>query len=690
MSESGEVDSDNHTSGADWLTRVAKVFAAGGDLAKGNANFRARPGQQRMAELVAQAIANETTLVVEAGTGTGKTYAYLAPALLSGKRVLVSTATKALQDQLYLRDLPRLVGLLGVPIRIALLKGRSNYLCTHRLDTHMQSGVVADRFTNNALAKVKRWAATSTSGDLSDMPGLDQRSGVIPLVTSNRDNCLGSQCPDFKTCHLQAARREALSADLVVVNHHLFFADQAVRESGMAELLPSVDVVIFDEAHQLNEIGVMFLGVQLSSPQLLDFNRDVLAAGLQHARGLCDWSQQCGTLERTIRDLRLCLPVTHMKTSVRLPWAGQAPQSVDEGAWSSCLVDLSQAMADVRKDLNSISELAPDFERLLERCDTLLQRLQHLLNPVADDHVRWLEAGSHWRWVDSPLDSAQAFAASAPDSGLSGPKTWVFTSATLGDTAQLDWFAQPLGLAHAQRAVVASPFDFALQAALWVPTDLPMPNEPGHSLMLARRIVPWAQRLGGRTMVLTTSLRALSIIAQELREALTADNIELLVQGELSKNELLERFRAYADALRANNGQVSTHSGAVLVASVSFWEGVDIPGEALQLVVLDKLPFPVPDDPLTQARAKRLQACGKSPFTDQVLPDTAVALKQGAGRLIRSEMDKGVLVIGDQRLVNMGYGRRLLQAMPAMRRLSSEADMQDYLSGLVTKESTKT
>jgi ATP-dependent DNA helicase DinG len=673
-----------------WLGRVAKVFEAGGELSKANVHFRPRQGQQRMAALVAQTIEDESALVVEAGTGTGKTYAYLAPALLSGKRVLVSTATKALQDQLFLRDLPRLIQLLGTPIRVALLKGRNNYLCTHRLNTHLHSGAVADRFTSNALQKVQRWAVTSRSGDLSDMPGLDQRSSVVPLITSNRDNCLGSQCPDFKTCHLQAARREALAADLVVVNHHLFFADQAVRESGMAELLPSVDVVIFDEAHQLNEIGVLFLGTQLSSPQLLDFNRDVLAAGLQHARGLCDWSQRCSALERSIRDLRLCLPSTQSKTSIRLAWAGQAPQSVDEAAWHDCLRDLSTALGDVRADVSTVQEMAPDFERLMERCDTLVQRLAHLLRPVQDDHVRWLEAGAHWRWVDSPLDSAQAFAASGPDSDMPGPKSWIFTSATLGDDEQLDWFAQPLGLTHAQRAVVASPFDFAVQAALWVPKDLPMPNEPGHPLMLARRVAPWVQRLGGRTMVLTTSLRALNIIAQELREQLKTDAVEVLVQGELSKNELLERFRAYAHGARARNGEASAYGGAVLVASVSFWEGVDVPGDALQLVVLDKLPFPVPDDPLTQARAKRLQAAGQSPFTAQVLPDTAVALKQGAGRLIRAESDKGVLVIGDQRLVTMGYGKRLLQAMPPMQRLASEADMLAYLDGLLTTATTTT
>ena len=691
---------------APWLQRCAQAFALGGEIGADDPHYRPREGQQRMAGLIAQTIASSGTLIVEAGTGTGKTFAYLVPALLSGKRVMVSTATKALQDQLFLRDLPDLINRLGTPVRTALLKGRNNYLCTHRLKLNLTSGATGDRFLMNALGQVQRWSVTTSNGDLSDMPGLDERSAVIPLVTSNRDNCLGGQCPDFKTCHLQLARREALAADLVVVNHHLFFADRAVRASGMAELLPSVDVAIFDEAHQLNEIGVLFLGTQLSSFQLFDFNRDVLAAGLQQARGLCDWAALTQALERAVRDLRLSLPAVRDKTSSRFAWGDGAPAGVDTAAWTSALTVMQTALTDVTAALNSVTELAPDFERLYARSETLAEKLKSLMAPVVHDHVRWLEVGANWRWVDSPLDSADAFeraaqvargesTTSAPDATgevgtEAGPTAWIFTSATLGDDEALDWFAQPLGLVDAQRAVVSSPFDFAAQAALWVPTDLPKPTDPGHAIVLARRLTPWVRQLEGRTLVLTTSLRALGIISQTLRETLADDDLEVLVQGESSKHALLSRFRDYAEpqVRRQAARDGANFNGAVLVASVSFWEGVDLPGEALQLVVLDKLPFPVPDDPLTQARAKRLVAQGESPFTAQVLPDTAIALKQGAGRLIRSERDRGVLVVGDQRLVTMGYGKRLLQAIPNMQRLDSEVALQAYLDEVITKTST--
>ena len=684
-----------------WVSRCARAFERGGEVGASDPHYRPREGQQRMAALIAETIANTGTLIVEAGTGTGKTFAYLVPALLSGKRVMVSTATKALQDQLFLRDIPDLINRLGTPVRAALLKGRNNYLCTHRLKQNMASGAIGDRFLMNALGQVQRWAVTTANGDLSDMPGLDERSAVIPLVTSNRDNCLGGQCPDFKTCHLQLARREALAADLVVVNHHLFFADRAVRESGMAELLPAVDVAIFDEAHQLNEIGVLFLGTQLSSFQLFDFNRDVLAAGLQQARGLCDWAELTQRLERSVRDLRLSLPATREKTSSRFSWVDGLPAGAEPMAWADGLIALKEALAAVNAALDSVTELAPDFERLHARSQTLFEKLKALLAPVADDHVRWLEVGSNWRWVDSPLDSAGAFERAAQvakgesepagsEAASTGPTAWVFTSATLGDDADLSWFAQPLGLEAATRAVVSSPFDFAAQAALWVPTDLPKPTDPGHAIVLARRLSPWVRQLQGRTLVLTTSLRALRIIAETLRETLGADPIEVLVQGEGSKHALLSRFRDYAvpAARRQMESDAAVANGAVLVASVSFWEGVDLPGDALQLVVLDKLPFPVPDDPLTQARAKRITARGASPFTEQVLPDTAIALKQGAGRLIRSERDRGVLVVGDQRLATMGYGKRLLLAIPAMQRLNSEAELTAYLDVVLTKTST--
>ena len=647
-----------------------------GPIAAATPSFCVRQGQLDMAASVASVIDDGGALVVEAGTGTGKTFAYLVPALLSGKRVMVSTATKALQDQLYGRDLPRLLDMLKVPVRTALLKGRSNYLCPHRLKLHLHGGAVADRFVQSVLRKVEQWAASAATGDLTLMPGLDARSAAIPLVTSNKDNCLGSSCPDFSQCPLQSARRAALAADVVVVNHHLFFADLAVRESGVAELLPSVDVAIFDEAHQLNEIGVMFLGVQVGSGQLLDASRDVLVAGLQHARGLCDWTSRCAALEKATRDLRLCMGSAPY--SRRLSFGPQAPLGIDALVWQRGVEAIDVALQGLIEDLNSVTELAPDFERLFDRLTELRQRLDELSEGADLDHVRWLDIGKQWRWVNSPLDSAQAFSrVSTSVSGdgegsYNGPRSWVFTSATLGDNDSLSWFCEPLGLSGAQTQVVESPFDHARQAALWVPSSLPQPSDPMHTQRLTHEVLPWVKDLGGRTLFLTTSLRALEAAANAFRDALQDSDIAVLVQGEDPKPRLLARF---ADP--------NPHSGAILVASVSFWEGVDMPGDMLQMVVLDKLPFPVPDDPVGKARAQRIEAEGESAFSRHSLPATAVALKQGAGRLIRTETDRGLLVIGDTRLMRSSYGSRLRAALPPMRVLTQAEQASAWVQSLV-------
>ena len=666
------------------------TLAIDGVVAQASPGFCQRDGQLAMAQAVADTIEDGGALVVEAGTGTGKTFAYLVPALLSGKRVMISTATKALQDQLYGRDLPRLLEMLRVPVRAALLKGRANYLCPHRLKLHLHGGVVSDRFVQHVLGKVEVWAQSDRTGDLTLMPGLDARSAALPYITSTRDNCLGSTCPDFSQCPLQRARREALAADLVVVNHHLFFADVAVRESGVAELLPSVDVVVFDEAHQLNEIGVLFLGAQVGSAQLLDLSRDVLMAGLQHARGLRDWTSDCADLERSVRDLRLVMGETTY--SRRLSWGEHAPQGIDAPAWDGAVDAMQTALAAVRADVESVTELSPDLKRLLERIDEIVASLKLLQSDADADQVRWLDVGKQWRWVKSPLDCASVFAGvdlpefadvadeeeqhrddEAGDGSRRGPRSWVFTSATLGDEPTLAWFCEPLGLTQARVEVVQSPFDHAAQAALWVPPDLPLPNDARHTQTLVDKTLPWVRLLGGRTLFLTTTLRALDAAAYAFREALQDSGMTVLVQGEAPKPQLLTRFA------QASSGD---GAGAVLIASVSFWEGVDLPGDMLQLVVLDKLPFPVPDDPVMKARARRIEGAGGSAFAAHTLPATAVALKQGAGRLIRTERDRGLLVVGDVRLQRQSYGRRLRAALPPMRLLTSSAEVDAWLAAL--------
>ena len=670
---------------------VREVFAPGGVLARADAHFTPRDGQTEMAMAVARTLEEGGALVVEAGTGVGKTYAYLVPALLSGERVLLSTATKALQDQLFARDLPLLAGILGVPVRAALLKGRASYLCLHRMEQSLHEAAGLAPNAARVLAKVQAWSRSTRSGDLTELPGLDERSPVIPLVTSTRENCLGSQCPRWQACHVNLARREALAAEVVVINHHLFFADMAVRESGMAELLPSVRVVIFDEAHQINETGVQFLGVQLSSGQLTDWGRDLLAAGLQHARGLADWLGWVNGLERALHELMLV--AERAPAATRLRWTGDAPEGLPGDAWRQVMRGVVEACAGLQEALDTVSEMAPDLGRLYERGTDLLARLARFSAPAPVHGVRWLEAGPVLRLIESPLDIADAMrtrllasptqsvdADGWPQDAAATPRrAWIFTSATLGDDDRLTWFTERAGLLDATILRVASPFDYAAQAALYVPRQLPSPADPAHSRALASWVGEAAGILGGRTLVLTTTLRALRVVGDVLKERCGASGLlEVLVQGDWPKRRLMERFR---------EGSAHGHPGCILVASASFWEGFDVPGDALQLVVIDKLPFPPPGDPLVEARTQRIEQSGGKAFKDYALPEAAVALKQGAGRLIRHETDRGILVVGDTRLVTMGYGKRLLAALPPMRRLESEQEFQEAL-GALTRTST--
>ncbi|KQP22367.1 ATP-dependent DNA helicase [Pseudorhodoferax sp. Leaf267] len=671
------------TEPADALQQqVRAAFEVGGVLSRAADHFLPRQGQIDMALAVARTISQGGALVVEAGTGVGKTFSYLVPALLSGERVLLSTATKTLQDQLFGRDLPRLVAALGLPVRTALLKGRSSYLCLHRMHQARHALDADEHKDLRALAEVERWAPLTRTGDLAELAQLDERSPLMALVSSTRDNCLGAQCPQFRACHVNLARREAMSADVVVVNHHLFFADLAVRESGMAELLPTVRVAVFDEAHQLNETGVQFLGTQMGTGQLLDFGRDLLAAGLQQARGLVDWNACVMALQHAARDLRMLAgPVA---TGTRLRWHGPSPDGLDARDWADCLHAVVHALHEAAASLRTVTELAPDFGRLLERAQALAERAARFADPGDGQAVRWVDVGLQLRLIESPLDIAQTvqtrlLQAEEDADAAAGGRAWIFTSATLGDDARLRWFTEPCGLAQAEVLQVDSPFDYAAQAAFYVPPALPRPADPGHSAAVAALVGDAAARIGGRTLVLTTTLRALRVIGAALKQQV-GSNLDVLVQGEGTKRFLMERFRASADGGRR---------GGILVASASFWEGVDVPGDALQLLFIDKLPFPPPNDPLVEARTQRIEQAGGSPFKDYFIPETAVALKQGAGRLIRRESDRGVLVICDTRLVQMGYGRRLRAALPPMRQLKDEAEFLQALQDLaLTRPST--
>ncbi|HEY1132011.1 MAG TPA: ATP-dependent DNA helicase [Roseateles sp.] len=622
-----------------------------------------------MSRAVARALSRREALVVEAGTGVGKTFAYLVPTLLAGSRALISTATKSLQDQLFLRDLPRLTKTLQMPVRLALLKGRGSYLCLHRMKEARVSGEFPDRRTALSLARIERWALGTATGDFAEIDGLDERSPIIPIVSSSRENCLGQECPDWKACYVVKARREAMEADVVVVNHHLFFADVTLRDSGVAELLPSVEIAIFDEAHQLAEAGVQFLGTVLGTAALIDFARDLLAQGLAHARGVQDWQTLQAGIERAARELRLAAagPLAtagrELRGTLKLGWKERASQP----GFAAALAGIETASAAALEALTAVREAAPDFARLCERAQELRDLAKAFAAEPDPGDVRWIDISPHSaRLVESPLDIRDAM-----QQQLEGPpKAWVFTSATLGDDEGLTWFTEPAGLTDAEVLRVGSPFDYPANARLYVPRGFPKPSEPSHPASVALLASRMARALGGRTFVLTTTLRNLQTVADALRERFeeAGDAIAVLQQGAAPKRVLLQRFL--------------DNPAAVLVGSASFWEGIDVPGDALQCVLIDKLPFPPPNDPLVEARVQRLEAQGRNAFSEYFVAEAAIALKQGAGRLIRTETDRGLLVVCDPRMAGMNYGRRLRAALPPMTAVANEAEALAWLQRL--------
>ncbi len=657
----------------DFEARVTEFFEPGGALSQSVPQYQPRAGQIEMAGAVARTIEAGGVLVVEAGTGIGKTYAYLVPALMSGQRVMVSTATKALQDQLFAHDLPRLTDVLNLPMKMALLKGRSSYLCLDRLarnvtEQPLQGAAVAQ------LARVQIWAKSTQTGDLSEVAGLEEAPHWLPTITSTRDNCLGGRCSEAERCFVNRARREALAADLVVVNHHLFFADLQVRESGVAELLPHMACVVFDEAHQLNEIGVQFLGMHIGSAQLESLGADVLQLTQAQARGWADWQGLTQAVRNNANDLRV---YGGRFRAGKVPWDAFVSDVVGQQLLQAC----AHALQAMGQALEGVAQATAELQSMRKRCQTFEDGVTALCRPCAPGVARWMEVGTQLRWVEAPLTIAAAMHACVQSGG--SQRSWVFTSATLGHDHDLSWFVGSCGLQGAQVLRLESPFDYARQARLYLPTDLPQPAHPGHSAAVAEMAFSGALVLGGRTMVLTTSLRAMHTVGDVLTNLCAQHGaLEVLVQGQMPKRLLLERF-AQSDVGTYGGKQ----PGCVLVASVSFWEGIDVPGNALQLLVIDKLPFSPPDDPMHQARGASLQAEGKNAFKHLHLPQAAVALKQGAGRLIRRETDQGVLVVCDVRLARSSYSKLLLSALPPMARLSGHAAFITHLAD-ITKAST--
>ncbi|AOW15551.1 hypothetical protein LPB072_10725 [Hydrogenophaga crassostreae] len=663
-------------------------FVPDGALARPVSGKTSNLAQMTMAAAVADALVSNAVLAVEAGTGVGKTWAYLAPLLMTGQRAWISTGTQALQEQLFLRDIPAVSQALGLPIRAALLKGRSNYVCLHRLEKaragELNTGA-NDPAWSSALGRIQRWASQSMVGDLSELPGLDDNSPLRPWISSTRENCLRETCPSHSVCRVYRARQIAQEADWVVINHHLFLASQLNRDEALPALLPHAQTVIFDEAHRLVELGETQLGLSIGSEQLLELARELKSLGPLMARGLQPWAHLALVLEQATRMVSRLLP-SHAGVKVQTNWAGGTPKGVQSLSWKRVRLEVLHALDSAAAALQAVAGAAAPLEAMMIRAvqwrNDWVLLLRDLPNDAARDEltVRWVDRwpDGTWRVIQSAADAAQAFQAAMHSAGP--VQSWVFTSATLGIDDQLSWFVGGLGLqAHpALRTLrIASPFDHAAQASLYVPDDMPEPADEQHSIALAASVAGWAAVLGGRTLVLTTSLRACTRIATALRELFANEavhSLQVLAQGDGSKRSLLALFRAAEQS----------GPGAILVASASFWEGVDLPGDMLQLLVIDKLPFPSPGDPLAQARALRARAQGLDAFQEGYVQKAALALKQGAGRLIRSATDRGVLVIADRRLLTQSYGGPLLQALPPMTRLMNETDMQNALVRLAS------
>ncbi|MDO4625811.1 MAG: ATP-dependent DNA helicase [Pasteurellaceae bacterium] len=631
---------------------ILHAFSAQGPLSQHIKGFRPRAEQLDMANAVQQAITHKSALVIEAGTGTGKTFAYLAPALLAGKKTIVSTGSKNLQDQLFKRDLPAIKKALGYSGKIALLKGRANYLCLERLDQVIAQGVLGDKSVLADLSQVRKWQTATKTGDLSECATIAEDSPILPQLVSTAENCLGTDCPSYADCYVAQARKRALNADLVVVNHHLFCADMAVKENGFGELIPNAEVIIFDEAHQLPDIASQYFGQSLTSRQLFDLCKDTQMVYRTEVKDMQQLGASADHLQKMVQDFRLLLGEGNQRGN----WRDLAKKS-----------DVQKGFHVLQDKLNFLSDViklglgrSQTLDSIFERIANLQLQLKRLTETNVTGYCYWYETFNRQFGLHiTPLTVADKFGTQIDNND----KAWIFTSATLEVGGSFEYFCQRLGISNATQKVLQSPFNYPEQALFCVPRFLPSSNQAQTMQQLAQMLLPVIEGNNGQCFVLCTSYSMMRGFADYFREH---SQLSILLQGETSKGKLLEQF--------------TNEPHSVLVATSSFWEGVDVRGDALSLVIIDKLPFTSPDEPLLKARMEDCRLQGKEPFNGIQIPEAVIALKQGVGRLIRDVTDRGAVIICDSRLVMRNYGATFLKSLPNMQRTRDLNKVSQFLN----------
>jgi len=643
------------------MNSVSDLLGAEGPFAQQISTFAPRSAQQTLAQAIMEAVANRSTLVAEAGTGTGKTFAYLVPALLSGKRIIISTGTKTLQDQLFYRDLPRVRNVLKVRMKISLLKGRANYLCLYRLEQTQNDGWRISREEMKQFQVIRQWAQRTTTGDRADLEGVQEDAPVWAKVTSTTDNCLGSDCPMFDDCFVVKARRAAQEADMVVVNHHLLFADLAIKHEGFGEILPGAHAFILDEAHQIPELAGQFFSAHVTARQITELAQDVLAESGGVSGVLATLQPALERISPAVKRLRLALD--------RLPLKGTRHDLLRDAQVTEEMTTLNEALSTLHQHLEMNKERSRGLANCAERAAELSTRLTQFQSHTTNDYVYWYEITAQgFSFHATPLDLAPALRALRQQTH----SAWIYTSATLSVAGRFDHFSRQLGLEDPITLNLTSPFDFSRQALTYLPSGLSDPNDKNYTDGVIEAALPVLEASRGRAFILFTSHRALKRAAELLVDKIS---FPLFIQGTLPRPQLLEKFR-------------ESGSG-VLLGAASFWEGVDVAGEALSCVIIDKIPFAAPDDPVLEARLNALREAGGNPFTDWQIPSAVIALKQGVGRLIRDVNDRGVLMLCDPRLTSRSYGKLFLKSLPTMPLTRELKDVQSFFQNVKIKTFTQ-